>query len=94
MKRLRTLPIGILLGSVAECGPAKRLYELTSAGKTCLTEWTETLDRYRKGVGELVAMMRRAVAQSESLETASGRREDRRPVLPDRNAQAKQALQQ
>ena len=43
-------------------GPAKRLYELTSEGKVCLTQWTATLDRYRQGIGDLVAMMRQAAA--------------------------------
>ena len=59
----------------SESGPAKRLYELTSEGRTCLTKWTAALDRYRQGIGELVAMLRRAVAQSKAHGTASGREE-------------------
>ena len=49
----------------SENGPAKRLYELNSEGRTCLTKWTATLDRYRQGIGELVTMMRQATARTE-----------------------------
>ena len=81
--------------TLSESGPAKRLYELTSEGRTCLTKWTATLDRYRKGIGELVAMLRQAVTLSEAHEMASSRGKRREPaVLPDQNPQTKQTLQQ
>jgi DNA-binding PadR family transcriptional regulator len=47
-------------------GPAKRPYELTSEGRACLGKWVTTLDHYRQGIGELVAMMRRASASAEA----------------------------
>ena len=58
----------------SEKGPAKRLYGLNSEGRTCLTKWTATLDRYRQGIGEWVAMLLRAVAHSEGHATAPGRK--------------------
>lgn len=47
----------------SENGPAKRLCKLTSEGMTCLTKWIATLDQYRHGIGDLVAMMRQATAR-------------------------------
>jgi len=46
--------------TASESGPAKRLYRLTSAGKVCLGKWTDTLERYQKGVAKLVAVLRAA----------------------------------
>lgn len=43
---------------VSERGPARRLYELTDAGRACLGRWVETLDGYQKAVAELVAIAR------------------------------------
>jgi DNA-binding PadR family transcriptional regulator len=52
-------------------GPSKRLYDLTSKGRTCLTKWTATLDRYRQEIAELIAMMKRAAANTEADGTTS-----------------------
>jgi DNA-binding PadR family transcriptional regulator len=45
--------------SESEEGPAKRLYKLTSSGRTCVEEWIDTLDGYHKDIGRLVKMMRK-----------------------------------
>ncbi len=47
----------------SDSGPAKRLFLLTAKGEVCLGKWIDTLDEYQNAVRELVAMMRRAVAQ-------------------------------
>jgi DNA-binding PadR family transcriptional regulator len=39
-------------------GPSKRVYELTPAGRRCLTKWTTTLEEYYRAVGQLVAQLR------------------------------------
>ena len=44
----------------SKLGPGKRVYELTHAGRKCLSKWTETLDDYRRAITKLVAMMRKA----------------------------------
>ena len=35
-------------------GPAKRCYELTTAGRQCLRQWVKTLEVYRAGVDALL----------------------------------------
>ena len=78
----------------SESGPAKRLYKLTSEAKTCLAKWTTTLDHYRQGISELVAMLRGAVAHNEADGTTHGRKKHRQlAVLPDQKLQTKQTLQ-
>lgn len=42
----------------SEVGPAKRIYELTTAGKKCLTKWGNTLENYQQDIAKLVEMMR------------------------------------
>ena len=38
--------------SIAETGPAKRVYELTALGRDCLCRWIETLETYRHTIQE------------------------------------------
>ena len=47
--------------SPSQSGPAKRLYKLTPAGRTCLRKWTATLDNYRQGLDALVTTLREAL---------------------------------
>jgi len=49
----------------SQSGPSKRRYDLTSKGRTCLTKWITAVDRYRQGIGELIAMIKRAAANTE-----------------------------
>ena len=48
--------------TASQSGPAKRLYRITPIGKVCLGKWIDTLERYRDGIGRLVALMREANA--------------------------------
>ena len=45
----------------SESGPAKRSYQLTSAGQDCLRHWIATLTAYRDGVSSLLKAAQRAV---------------------------------
>ena len=42
----------------SEAGPAKRLYQLTDAGRACLVRWADTLATYRDAIGELLEVTR------------------------------------
>lgn len=44
-------------------GPARRAYEMTAAGESCLRNWLKTLEAYRDGVNFLVRAARKAVAK-------------------------------
>jgi len=40
-----------------ESGPAKRCYQLTRAGKACMAQWLETLQRYERAIHELTEVL-------------------------------------
>ena len=44
--------------NLSERGPAKRSYRITAAGRRCLVRWIETLEEYRRGVGQLLRAAR------------------------------------
>ena len=46
----------------SELGPSKRVFELTDAGRHCLTVWIQTLETYQQSIVELVGMMRKAAS--------------------------------
>jgi DNA-binding PadR family transcriptional regulator len=41
-------------------GPAKRVYQITPAGKQCLRRWIKTLETYRRGISGLLSAARKA----------------------------------
>jgi poly-beta-hydroxybutyrate-responsive repressor len=45
---------------ISECGPAKRSYQITSAGDQCLCRWIRTLESYRRGISGLLGAARKA----------------------------------
>jgi DNA-binding PadR family transcriptional regulator len=59
--------------SASEAGPAKRVYQLTGRGRTCLSRWIDTLDRYRQAIAELVVTMREAEERSASRSGKQGK---------------------
>lgn len=50
---------------LSQRGPAKRSYRITAAGRRCLARWIETLEDYRRGVGQLLRAARKAAADCE-----------------------------
>ena len=45
---------------ISESGPAKKSYQITSAGGECLHRWIRTLEDYRRGISGLLAAARKA----------------------------------
>jgi DNA-binding PadR family transcriptional regulator len=45
-------------------GPAKKSYQLTSAGQICLARWIKTLEQHRRGITKLLRAARTAVGPS------------------------------
>ena len=43
---------------MSAAGPAKRLYDLTAAGRKCIGQWLTTLEQYHRQVGQLMAFLR------------------------------------
>jgi PadR family transcriptional regulator, regulatory protein PadR len=51
---------------LAESGPAKRVFALLPAGRTCLARWVATLEVYLEQVGQLSQSLRHAVHLASS----------------------------
>jgi DNA-binding PadR family transcriptional regulator len=46
--------------NLSASGPARRLFTLTAAGRTCLARWTATLIAYHDELGQMVTCLRKA----------------------------------
>jgi DNA-binding PadR family transcriptional regulator len=53
---------GLVVSSwdLAERGPARKAYQITSAGERCLQRWIKTLEQYREGIAVLLRTARKA----------------------------------
>jgi len=51
---------GLVISSwdTSQSGPAKRTYQITEAGETCLRTWIGTLEKYRNGINSLLRAAR------------------------------------
>jgi DNA-binding PadR family transcriptional regulator len=47
----------------SERGPAKKIYELSPAGRKCLARWISSLSDYHRAIGELLARARKAAVR-------------------------------
>jgi DNA-binding PadR family transcriptional regulator len=45
---------------ISKSGPAKKCYQITSAGGQCLHRWIRTLENYRRGISALLGAARKA----------------------------------
>jgi len=48
---------------LSETGPAKRMYQITPAGRRCLRRWVKTLEEYRSGITALLKAARKAAEE-------------------------------
>ena len=44
-------------------GPAKRVFQMTASGQSCLRVWIATLEAYRDGINSLLKAARKAAGQ-------------------------------
>jgi len=58
---------------LSEAGPAKRLFDLSSEGKACLSRWAATLEEYRFHIGQLIQSLRRAMGSASGGPCACAR---------------------
>lgn len=58
---------------VSGSGPAKKCYEITSAGRECLARWIRTLEEFRAGIGVFLKVARKcASARKRSAKSRTG----------------------
>lgn len=60
-------------------GHAKRLYEITDAGESCLARWAETLEEYLAAVKSLLETTRAAAARKRGRQACTSKQGRRRP---------------
>lgn len=55
---------GLVVSSwdTSQAGPARRTYQITTAGEQCLRTWIGTLETYRDGINFLLRAARKATA--------------------------------
>ena len=61
-------------------GHAKRLFEITPAGRACLARWVDTLEDYLAAITALLDVARAAVAETPRKRSPSPRKRTRRPA--------------
>jgi PadR family transcriptional regulator, regulatory protein PadR len=59
---------------VSAQGPARKSYQLTAAGRCCLTHWIESLDVYRHRINVLLKTARKAIARGDDPPPKRARR--------------------
>jgi len=73
---------GLLTSSwdMSDSGPAKKLFDLTKAGRQCLAKWVATLHEYRRQIGELLEHLQRATAMPAAGACRCQKKRQRRTV--------------
>ena len=61
-----------VMPEVSNKGHARKTYCLTTSGRVCLRTWIETLSRYHKAIGSLLAVARRARSRSKAKTERKG----------------------
>ena len=56
---------GLVVSSwdTSQTGPAKKAYQMTASGESCLRQWIKTLEEYRDGITHLLKAARRAAGK-------------------------------
>lgn len=55
---------GLICSSVSadsKAGMGKRVFAITDAGRACMANWAETLERYRRGIDQVIVRLHEAL---------------------------------
>ncbi|MBM4092671.1 MAG: PadR family transcriptional regulator [Planctomycetes bacterium] len=63
LKMMETKGLVVSSWDTSQAGPAKRVYQVTASGQSCLCQWITTLEAYRDGITHLLKAARKAVAR-------------------------------
>jgi poly-beta-hydroxybutyrate-responsive repressor len=63
LKAMEHKGLVISFWDTSQSGPARRTYQITEAGESCLRTWVGTLERYRNGINSLLRAARNATAE-------------------------------
>ena len=63
LKTMESKRLVVSSWDTSRTGPAKKAYQITGSGRSCLRRWITTLDRYRDGITRLLEAARHAVAE-------------------------------
>jgi PadR family transcriptional regulator, regulatory protein PadR len=62
LKSMETKGLVVSSWDTSGTGPAKRVFEMTASGQSCLHTWIGTLEEYRDGINALLKAARKAVS--------------------------------
>jgi len=63
LKGMETKGMVVARWDTSGTGPAKRVFQITGSGESCLRQWIATLEDYRDGINSLLKAARKAVSQ-------------------------------
>lgn len=63
LKNMESKGLVVASWDTSRSGPAKKSYQLTDSGDSCLRQWIKTLDEYRDGITSLLKAARKATAR-------------------------------
>ena len=69
---------------LAESGPAKRMFDLTAAGRVCMAKWVATIDTYHRQVGQLLEYLRKQVSGARACGCGCSKTKPGRPPVRKR----------
>lgn len=64
---------GLLRSSVtseSRAGMGKRVFAITEEGRACMVNWVETLEKYRRGIDQVIACLQEALDDPSAPHTA------------------------
>jgi DNA-binding PadR family transcriptional regulator len=63
LKTMETKGLVVSNWDTSGTGPAKRVFQITAQGASCLRTWIATLEEYREGITSLLKAARKAVSR-------------------------------
>jgi DNA-binding PadR family transcriptional regulator len=63
LKNMEAKQLVVSSWDLSATGPAKKAYQITEAGQSCLRAWAKTLEEYRDGITVLLKAARKAVGR-------------------------------
>ena len=82
LKSMESKGLAVSSWDTPDKGHAKRLYEITTAGKACLARWVETLEDYQRTISTLLKTTRAAVSNKRTKKLRSPWKRATRSVVP------------
>jgi len=84
LKKMESSGFVVSTWETRDTGHAKRRYQITPAGRTCLVRWTTTLETHIQALATLLQAARKAVARKQLRLQPPGKRRNPAAKTPER----------